>query len=910
MSFEDSFFARSLRRLAHWNRTCPKRLVYPQIILAVLSVLYTALVLRVDVNRNNLIGAQSTVHQVYLRYANEFPGGDELVVVAESEDPERNRQFIERLGAKVLQDTNFFSDTFYKGDLTTLGPKSLLMVPLADLESMQRSLHEYRPFLEQFSRADSLNALFEMVNRLFLRAPMQGNAEAESLVQMLPFFQQLIVQATQSLERPGVPPSPGISALFGGGQASEEQIYVTYNHGHIFVLTTRARSEKVLPNAIQQLRNLVTQTQFEVPGLNVGVTGEPVLDYDEMRQSESDSILASIVALVLCSAIFIIAYREVRRPLKTALCLIIGLMYSMGFTTLAVDHLNILTITFAPMLIGLAIDFGIHFITRYEEEQRNGRSSPDAAETATVYTGQGIVTGAMTTAAAFLAMALTNFRGIREMGIISGGGLLVCLVPMMTILPILLMRGGHASEQPKPLSSPARRIQIENIWLQRPWVVMLVTLALCVAAGFEARKVYFDYSLLNMQSKWLPSVAYEGKLLKGAGKSLLFAAVMADTPEQATNYAAKLRQLPGVASVESVADLLSPDQRQKLKVINAIKNDLAGIHFAQANPASAQAAPLSATLWYLSGFLGLAITQSSNDPGLQRQLIALRNAIADFRVALLSDAPLVPKQLALFQQSFFDDLSGTFRALQNQDTSGPLRPQDLPPALRDRFIGVTGKYLLQVYPRKDVWQHENQRDFIAELRSIVPADRLTGTPVELYEYTTLLKDSYQQAACYALIAIAIMVWLHFRSLICVILSLLPVAIGAVWLLGFLGITRTPFNPANIMTLPLVIGIGVTNGIQILNRFAEEQKPGILAKSTGKAVLVSGLTAIAGFGSLVLAQHQGIRSLGIVMSVGIASCMIAGLGFLPSLLMILTKRGWTISLKQRPHPESPVVASAK
>src|SRR5204862_2704191 len=117
-----------------------------------------------------------------------------------------------------------------------------------------------------------------------------------------------------------------------------------------------------------------------------------------------------------------------------------------------------------------------------------------------------------------------------------------------------------------------------------------------------------------------------------------------------------------------------------------------------------------------------------------------------------------------------------------------------------------------------------------------------------------------------------MIFLHFRSLLAVILSLLPVVIGATWLFGFMGLTGVSFNPANIMTLPLVVGIGVTNGIHILNRFAEEQQPSILAKSTGKAVLVSGLTTIAGFGSLIVAQHQGIRSLGYVMATGTATCM--------------------------------------
>ena len=189
-----------------------------------------------------------------------------------------------------------------------------------------------------------------------------------------------------------------------------------------------------------------------------------------------------------------------------------------------------------------------------------------------------------------------------------------------------------------------------------------------------------------------------------------------------------------------------------------------------------------------------------------------------------------------------------------------------------------------VNPRKDVWNRENQRELLEQLAQVDPD--ATGTPVQLYHYTDLLKYSYEQAAWYSLGAIAVLVFLHFRSLALVLLALVPVAVGSLWLGGLMGWLHVPLNPANIMTLPLVIGIGVTNGIHILNRYAEEQTPGILAHSTGKAVLVSGLTAMAGFGSLILARHQGIRSLGCVMTAGLATCMIAGLTFLPALLNVL------------------------
>jgi len=243
-------------------------------------------------------------------------------------------------------------------------------------------------------------------------------------------------------------------------------------------------------------------------------------------------------------------------------------------------------------------------------------------------------------------------------------------------------------------------------------------------------------------------------------------------------------------------------------------------------------------------------------------------------------------KLAAFQRALFNDVHETFQALQSQDDRAPLHVDDLPAAIRDRFVGVTGKYLLMVYPQKDLWQRPNQKEFIEQVERVYP--NVTGTPVQLFHYTELLKQSYEQAAKYSLLAIVLLVLFHFRSPLCVGLALVPVGVGFLWLGGLLGAFNVPLNPANIMTLPLVIGIGVTNGIHILNRFAEEQTPSILARSTGKAVLVSGLTAIAGFGSLILGQHRGIRSLGLVMSVGLATCMIAGLTIVPALLSLLMR----------------------
>ncbi|MCA0376539.1 MAG: MMPL family transporter, partial [Gemmatimonadetes bacterium] len=330
------------------------------------------------------------------------------------------RQFIERLGAKIEAarvkipvapgskekiETNLYARIFYKGDLKMLGAKALLFVPEDKLVELQKKLEEYRPLIQPFTQTTNLISLISLVNNRFTNAKREQSAENDALVKALPALERIFVQATASLKRGGVPPSPGVFALFDPSREAEQSVYITYADGQIYLATAQPLNSEVNSEAVRRMRQLLAETKREVPGVNAGLTGESVLELDELQQSQKDTTLASIVALLICAAIFIYGYHETGRPLKATACLVIGVGYTMGFTTLVVGHLNILTITFVPILIGIAIDFGVHLVTRYEEELRHGATEENAIKTALVFTGQGIFTGAFTTAGAFLATA-------------------------------------------------------------------------------------------------------------------------------------------------------------------------------------------------------------------------------------------------------------------------------------------------------------------------------------------------------------------------------------------------------------------------------------------------------------------------------------------------------------------------
>src|SRR4051812_21449076 len=387
----DSIPGRLLKALTEFVYRQRLLTIYPQIFLFGLCVIYTWKHLQFDMSRNNLVGSDKKYHQIYLKYKTEFNVRDDLVAVVESEDREKNRQFVERLGAKLELETNLFTDVFYKGDLKMLGPKALLFLDEPTLQDLKKTLGEYRPFVAQFSQATNLNSLFTLINRQFRSASREQNAQNESLIKAIPALQRIIDQGTDSIRRSGSPPSPGITALFGSAEEAEESQYITFGHGRIYLVNARTKADELAGDAVQRLRQLVQETYDEVPGVNAGITGEPVLEYDEMLQSQKDSTIATIISLVLCALLFIVSYRETGRPLKATAALIIGLGYTMGFTTLTVGHLNILTVTFLPILIGLAIDFGVHLITRYEEELRKGETQYLSLQRAMVNTGLGIL---------------------------------------------------------------------------------------------------------------------------------------------------------------------------------------------------------------------------------------------------------------------------------------------------------------------------------------------------------------------------------------------------------------------------------------------------------------------------------------------------------------------------------------
>ena len=310
--------------------------------------------------------------------------------------------------------------------------------------------------------------------------------------------------------------------------------------------------------AIEVLRDLIAQFQARYPETTIGLTGLPVMENDEMRSSQSATMKASLLSLFGVSCLFIAGFGGVRHPLLTVGALLLALGWSLGYITLAVGHLNILSVSFGVILIGLGIDFGVHYAARYLQLRTANQPCDESLLATATSVGPGIVTGAVTTSIAFFMAGLTEFTGIAELGLISGGGILLCAMAAVFVLPAMIhlvdrKRSGPVSGEPLAI----------NRWLSPlfhyPRATLAVTLAgtLFVAAGMS--RLYYDHNLLNLQPEGLESVELEQKLLNESDQSVWFALSLAETPEDLLARKARFEALPSVERVDEIASLIPTD---------------------------------------------------------------------------------------------------------------------------------------------------------------------------------------------------------------------------------------------------------------------------------------------------------------------------------------------------------------
>lgn len=603
--------------------------------------------------------------------------------------------------------------------------------------------------------------------------------------------------------------------------------------------------------------------------IEAGVTGVPVLEADETTLSQRDASLASGLAMALILLLSVVVYRGVVIPLLLMIGLGLGLAASFGWATLSVGHLQVLSVVFMVMLVGLGADMTMHLISRLEVSHPDHAHIAPAIHDSFRAVGPGVITGTITTAAAFGATAFTAFRGSAELGIIAAGGVVFCTLISLAFFPAALallprpersLRGHEGG-----VSRPFLGGRINFIDRRAKAVVAVWALVLVACAPFALR-VKYDTDLLRLLPDAAESVRWERRLATDDEQSSWHAIVVAHTPDEARDLTARLRKLPEVADV-SGAGVLFPDRfDDKRALLHAV-------------PEPPSPLPLAETM-DLREVAGQIAGRAPKESAVATNAATL---------AALDDAALARVNAAYAMER--EALGQRIRALR---VAEPPAPTDLPPAIRDQVVGANGALLLRVFPTRSpdgvtsVLAPERLGPFMRAVSAAAP--NVTGPTSQIWESARVITRANVLGGIYAALVIVALLWIDFRRVGDVLCALLPVGVAALLLLAALDALDVRLNFANTIVAPLIIGLGVTAGVNAVHRWRQQpyDPPAGLAGGAGRAITLTVTSTAIGFACMMTAQHRGIRSLGLVMTMGLVAVWAATAFLLPAVLRLRTK----------------------
>ena len=540
--------------------------------LAVLALALSANRLGFRTSRLDLLNPDCGYNRLWIEYINEFGDEDDVVVVVEGADRDHVVPVLEELSAALTRQNHFFHAVLHEVDLSKIRAKGLHYLPPEQLLQIERLVAQTEPIVAgDWARLNLGNMANDLCRQLEATGtPQSAAARSAAEAELGRLSESLHGAFREDRYRSPWPGMPCSVATI--SELSDE--YLLTNEGRLgFVLLRLVKDDKDSfiqgSEALDALRRLVDRVAAYHPETAVGLTGLPVLENDEMRSSQTSMLEASLLSLLGVACLFIAGFGGIRHPVMTVLALLIAMAWSFGFITLAVGHLNILSMAFGVILIGLGVDFGVHYVARYLQLRSHIHRSDEALVQAARSVGPGVCTGAITTAVAFLTAALTKFTGVAELGIIAGGGIVLCLVAAMTILPAMIQLSDQRRVR-QPLPAPLDIDAALRPLLGRPGWVLGGALAGTVALSLGIQHLWYDHNLLNLQPEGLESVELERKLLSEADQSVWFALSIAESRDELLKRKERFLGLDSIERVEEIASLLPADQAEKAPIIERI----------------------------------------------------------------------------------------------------------------------------------------------------------------------------------------------------------------------------------------------------------------------------------------------------------------------------------------------------
>lgn len=849
---------------------------YPKLTLGVAGVVLAVCVaaavtrLSISTDQNKLFSPDVKFFADYLNFVEKFPENEAIYVLmepaAQGESPPFDRwmDLADAIDA-ALRPLDVVDSVETRVHPQDLGNQALLY---EDRQMLDEDLEGYRQFAQLLGRLvqepglDRFvlgSAVAERFYALMAAAPAD---EAAPLTQLV---SQSLLAALQHPDEPVGRLMPDFSSLEQGDPRRQGYAYLPdesdpTGRRHILLVTVhhqvRYDSLTAISRTVGNIRRAVEEVAKGYPEFRVALTGRPVLEADEMSTTDRDTHRAEAVALICVFIGLVVMLRSFWLALAAELALGVGIGWTFGWATISIGELNLLSLVFVIALIGIGMDYLVQILTRYRREAQRYRRNQAVWARVFRYVSAPILTASLGAAGAFLVAVFTDFRGAADLGVIAGGGLLLCLISGYTVLPALLVL---FPMKVKP-RDPSRRYEpVETS--RHPWrkLIWPAAWALGLAAMVPFMlKTDFDPNLLNLQARNLESVQMIRKLQTWS------AVVLSKDLEMLRKVRESLQGAKTVASTESILDAY--DNRQWLI---EHQDKVPDVQWAGPTPLKPD------DLSRLAGRVEKAKENLQGTPAARtlQTLVEL----------LRTDSQTVRREMSDRINQWQAALVETMKELAGQFTP-PLPDLDrLPPQLRNHLRAGDGTYALYIYPREQLWHAEPLARFVKEVEARVAAvpghPGVTGITSNIYHSTASIERSFYKATGYALALIAVLVFIDLKSLGQTALAISVLALGLPMLIGIMGLFEVKWNFANFFGLPILIGAGHEYGVFMVHRYREVlHNPRRVWRRwdvSDRALLLCAYITSSSFGFFwLLGHHEGLKSLGWVMAVGTACIYLA------------------------------------
>ncbi len=845
----------------------------PRTVLAVFAVasasllVYAAPHLGINSSEEALFAGSTQYVALREAFREEFPAlVDPVLVVIDGDTVDLAQDTAESLRARLLEQPDRFPNVYLPGGGPFFETHGLLYLEPEELEDTLDRLAEIQPYLGTLARDGSLRGLFGLLQQA-AAAVGSGDLQLSELGEVFDEIDASVRAVSAGRHR-----DLSWTQLLLGPPTSASDLR------RVLIVQPVVDFGALEPakGTLDGLREAIAELGLDRdPGVRVRLTGLFPLSEEESHYVTAQAGVAGIASLALVSLVMLGGLRSGRLVLWIVVSLLAGLALTAGFAALSIGHLNLISVAFTVLFIGLGVDFGIHLGVRYQNLRAERLDRAAALRGAAERVGGSLVLCASTTAVAFYAFTPTDFRGIAELGVIAGTGMFFALFANLTLLPALLVLG-REPERPEPREVPARVARWIELPLRHARAVAVGTALLAAGALAILPRVSFDLNPLRVRDPNTESVQALNDLLADGMAFPWNIHALAESREAADALAARLEALDTVDEALAPSEYVPKDQAEKLEMLG----DAAFLLLPTLEPPDTLPPPTPAeelaAITSLEEELG-RLAASRAPPALAESGARLRASLARFRSGVDQGGE---RRLEELDHSLLQSLPRQLRVLRSALRAGPVTWDDLPENLRRQLVAPDGRVRVEIFPKEDLNDNAALARYVESVGEVAPV--AYGEGIAIYEIGGIVVRAFQESLALAGVAILVLLFLLWRSVVDTALVALPLALAAVFTAASSVLLGVPFNFANVIVIPRLAGLGVDSGIHLVHRLRHEGAPeaNLLRTDTALAVLLSGLTTIASFCTLGFASHMGLASLGRLLTLGMVWILLCNLVVLP------------------------------